>query len=273
MARGPHVHAVAMHTPQVGWCPSAESFLTEDEPTKKVPEYLIAFARSFEEDLITDTHTMPMCGVATNNLEALDELEARELTDAFESIDRLESDHPAPPSSPVPMYASGVVPLGTLLPREVIPPPPRRPQLAPAPPSTAFAASLAAFTRADMPFRAEADNEQLLARPKRHVHALTSRAAISRTIASAVIASFAVFVLFVIGGRPLVIVPPVARTGVTLHARSERSDPTARVQRSATFAAPRSAPVFVPAPRFDWRRAPVRVAKAPAGRIIRTSPF
>lgn len=267
MARGLHVHAVAMHTPQVGWCPSGEALLAENEPTKKVPEYLLTLAKSLEDDLHTDSPTMPGCGVATSTLEALEELDASELAEAFESIDKLESVRPAPPS--VPVRRSGVVPAGRslgLVKRDVIPPPPRRPQSAP--PSFAFAASLEAFTRADVPFHAEADNEQIVLRPRRH--AATGRAAISRTVASAVLALFALFVLFLVGAGPLVIVRPVARTAVTLRAHAERSDPsgTARAHR---VAAPAPRPFVANATHFDSRRAPLRPAKT--ARIIRTSPF
>jgi hypothetical protein len=266
MARGPHIYAVATATPQVGWCPSSASVLAEDEPTKKVPEHLIALAAAIED---TDVHTAPMCGVATSTLEALDALEANELTDAFESIDRLESDHPGP------VHPSGVVRAGTTLPfakREVIPPPPRRPQLHP-PLSSAFAASLEAFTPSNIPFRAPADNEQGAMKPRRRSRPMTAaawRVAISRSVASGILALMALLVLVIIGGPPLVILQPVAHVALTAHARAERSDPsgTARAPRSA---APRPTPLFVASALRA--PAPARIATGTAGRIIRTSPF
>ena len=268
MARGLHVHAVALPTPQVGWSPSRGCFFVEDEPTKRVPDYLTALALSVEENLLTDSDTIPTCGVATNTLEALEALEARELAGAFDSIDQLESARPsALESGSVQVHKSGVVPVGTSLPlemREVIPPPPRRPTIP---------ELLEAFTQADAPFHAEADNQQGVVNvdPSRRP-ASTTRAVASRCVASAVFALVALLVLVAIGQRPVVMVHQVARSAVTLHGRAAPS-----VSRSATVAnAPRSATVFVAtAPRFPSPPAPTRVAKTPAatGHIIRNAPF
>ena len=254
-----------MHTPCVGWCPSGHSSLTEDEPTKKVPDYLVALAMSLEDD--TDSQTMPMCGVATNTLEAFEALEATELNQASDWLDHLESERPAPASTPIhQVHQSGVVPAGTSVPREVIPPPPpRRPSV----PTFAFAATLDAFSAADVPFHAEADNQQVAV--KSGPRAAAMRAAVSRCIASAVLALVALLVLIVIGGRPLIRVQPAARTAVTLRARAERSDPTGTA-RSAVRATPA---LVAKTPRFHARPAPTRLAKTPGApsHIIRTSPF
>lgn len=247
----------------VGWSPSGRSSITDEEPTKKVPDYLVALAMSLDDE--TDSQTMPMCGVGTSSLEAL---EATELSGAFESIDQLESQPPAAPNPQV--YQSGVVPAGTSLPREVIPPPPRRPAV----PTFAFAATLDAFTPADVPFQAAADNEQVASKPA--ARAVAKRAAVSRCVASAVLAIVTLLVLIVIGGRPLVIMQPAARSAVTLRARAERSDPSGTARVGAPTSDARATPVVVAkTPRFHARPAPTRVAKTPAtsGHIIRTSPF
>ena len=218
MVRGRHVH-VAHHDahhdaplPRL-WSDSRD----EDEPTKKVPDCLLAFTLACEDAL--DVGTQPMIGAPVH-----------------------------PPS--------GIVPAGTLVdeaaasgPREVIPPPPRRPD----PRSLAFAATLDAFAFTDIPFLATAENDELPARRPSQL-----RANITQSMGAAVIALAAVLVLFALGTKPRVVVEPAARTAITAHARAGRSDPSGSARAPATS---RVTAVRGPAP-----------PKAP-GRIIRTSPF
>ncbi len=155
------------------------------------------------------------------------------------------------------MHSSGIVPAGTAA-------------------AGGFDVSLDELLEHELPFRAEADNEQLAPAPlRRHVldYSLTSRAAISRTAATAVIALAAVVALFVIGGRPLTVRAPAARTAVTVRARADRAGTSgmARAPRTTTTVFIASAPA-APAPETRRAPAPNRVAKA-SGHIIRTLPF
>lgn len=241
----------------VGWCLSVHGALREDEPTKKVPEYLLAVARSFgdELELTTDSHTLPLSGVGTSTLDAFAEVDALELVDAFASIDKLDSAPPAPQSE-VPSRPSGVVPAGTslaLVTRPVMPPPPRRPL------SFAFDATLDAFTPAHAPFRAQAANEQVLVESA--PRAVPLRTTVSRSVASGALAVFALFVLILVAQGPVLVVKPVARTAITLAARA-----SSRAARAA---------VTRPYAGRPFPSATTRVASAQGapGRIVRTSPY
>ena len=239
MVRGLHVHSSPRGpSPTLPRLWSDERY--EDESTKKVPDYLIALARVCADDLAIESHTQPMDLV------------------------------PHPPSGIVPAGHAVIEERESTLPREVIPPPPRRPD----PKSFAFAATLDAFTFNDVPFLARAENDSPLSRRS----SSRLRANITQSIAAALLALAAVLMLFALGTKPRVVVEPSARTAITVHARADRDDATGSARAPA---APRSttariewhpAPPPPPPARALFTPPPPAAAKAP-GRIIRNAPF
>lgn len=240
---------------------------------------------------------------------ALDALEIEELEDAFASIDSLGvgpavASLSAPASTSTAAHRSGVVPALNPLAivkrkPEVIPPPPKRPTAIAglslvAPPlarpiTTPMAvpkttpSSVTAALPASAPEHAldEASEKQ----PEERVFAVTRRQIISRSVASAIFALFALMVLFMVGTRPDPIVLPTARYLVTINARAPMASPR-RAAAKGWHAAPRPAPVTAapvaaaPVAAAPARFAPARgpVANAPrspaaSGRIVRTAPF
>ena len=215
MVRGRHVHVANHDAPPVRlWSDSRD----EDESTKKVPDYLLAFALSCEDDLAVDTQPMV-----------------------------------APPVHPF----SGIVPAGeqddeaaASGPREVIPPPPRRPE----PRTLAFAETLDAFAFTDVPFLAPAENDESGAAPTRLARRLRSqrfRANLTQSIAAALIALAALLVLFALGTKPRVIMAPAARTVITARARADRTDVSGSARAVAApriTVAPPARPALAPPP-------------------------
>jgi hypothetical protein len=246
MARRPKAHASRRAAPRAArdrWYLSGESRLNEDEPTKKVPDYLVDFARWLGEDPESDTQPMSR-GAARA--------------------------HPV----------SGIVPALSILappPAEVVPPPPRPARIVttPLPAPAPLASTLAAFTRASVPFLAPAENEHGTPVPRVTRRPSTLRANVTQSIVAAIIALAAVLVLFALGTKPVVVVEPSARTAVTVRARADHADHTAirRAPRATRIETP--PPPAVPLPSA----APPPPAPAPlpppkpAARIIRNAPF
>lgn len=189
MVRGRHVHVANHDAPPVRqWSDSRH----EDESTKKVPDYLLAFALSCEDDLAVDTQPMVAPPVHPSS----------------RSVPAGEQDDEAGASGP----------------REVIPPPPRR---RPEPRTLAFAETLDAFAFTDVPFLAPAENDESGAAPTRLARRLRPqrfRANITQSIVAALIALAALLVLFALGTKPRVIMAPAARTVITARARADRTD-------------------------------------------------
>ena len=247
--------ANAIPTPWTGWSPTGARPTADEELTEKVPAYLTLVARSFEQDPSEDTQPDHSSRIGTNALDALDELEASELADAFASVDKLESVVPAP-------LESGVVPVGLSLQleqREVIPPPAALPRIA-----------------APFPLPPPPNAHVVVQRKPR---AAATRASISRCIASGVLALVALLMLVVVAKRPDFASPKIARAANMLTARApmsayRRTVASAHVHSAIGPAAPRSTTVHAASTVRGVRASGHAVrTSAQAGRIVRAMPF
>jgi hypothetical protein len=223
MARRQGVHVLSINN--VGWYP-VESSLSDDEPTTRVPNPIIALAASLEDD--TEVSTARMQALTDEHVASVVALKAAR-------------------ARPARVLESGTIPMGPVVARAVIPP------------RAAFAIAPLLRERSldDLPPAAPADARLL-------------RTVFVRSLASALLASCALLVLFVVGARPSVLVPPVARTARTSAPRAE----TAEKRRVVVDvpAPPRAAPVFVAVATFQPHRAAPLPRRA-SGDIIRAAPF